>query len=398
MKAKLRRRAQLWTNQPTLRNGSILTLSVVLLVVILAFTAFSIDVGAITLTKSQMSNAADAACLAASRELISAWGLGAQTNPAMVEQQTRDTAVSIASENEMLQRSSIYVDGVRDVRLGFRSWNENSQSYDETWGIPPYNLVEVTVRRDVLNTGGGSAQADAPLNLFFGPAIGSQTANLTATATTVLYPVVGFKIPDDSELTANVLPIALDESTWDDVVQGIGQDNYSYDPVTQEITQGSDGIIDFDIYPTNNSNLPSGNRGTVDFGNSNNSTKDLKRQIVSGLNDDDLSHFGGAIRVYPNPLLVNGDPGISAGIKSALQSIVGHPRAVPVFRSLSGSGNNATYEIVKFIGIRVLAVKLTGGNKYVIVQSAPFNSATAVTNKQKPVEVDSILSKSVLLR
>ncbi|MEO1994855.1 MAG: hypothetical protein ABGZ17_06225, partial [Planctomycetaceae bacterium] len=335
---------------------------------------------------------------AASQDLISAWGPGASSNASTVEQLARASAVDVASKNEMLLRSSIYLDANRDVRLGFRSWNANSQAFDETWGVPPYNLVEVTVRRDVVNTGCGSPQGDAPLNLFFGPAIGNQTASLTATATTVLYPVVGFKIPDDSELTAHVLPIAFDETSWNDVLLGIGQDNFSYDPVTQEITGGSDGIIDFDIYPTNNSNLPSGNRGTVDLGSPNNSTSDLRRQIISGLDDNDLSYFGGTIRVHPDPLLVNGDPGISAGIKSALQSIVGHPRAVPVFRSLSGSGNNATYEIVKFVGVRVLAVKLTGGNKFVIVQSAPFNSVTAIHDKQKPVEVDSILGTSVLLR
>ncbi|MEO1996391.1 MAG: pilus assembly protein TadG-related protein, partial [Planctomycetaceae bacterium] len=89
----------------TLRNGSILTLSVVLLVVILAFTAFSIDVGAITLTKSQMSNAADSAALAASQDLISAWGPGASSNASTVEQLARASAVDVASKNEMLLRS-----------------------------------------------------------------------------------------------------------------------------------------------------------------------------------------------------------------------------------------------------------------------------------------------------
>jgi len=376
------------------RNGSILTLTVVLLVVILAFAAFSIDVGALTLTKSQMRNAADATALAACQELAAGWGMGSTSNPSTVEQTARDTAVQIAANNEMMQRSSTYIDPTRDLRLGFRSWDPDNQTFVETWGIPPYNLVEVVVRRDVVNGPNG----DAPLNLFFGPAIGQQTANLTSTATAVMYPVIGFQIAEDSELTADVLPIAFDETTWNDVLQGIGQDNYAYDPVNQEVTPGSDGVLDFDIYPENNSNLPPGNRGTVDFGNSNNSTKDLKRQIVSGLNDDDLSYFGGSIRVHPDPLLVNGDPGISAGIKSSLQSIIGRPRAMPVFRTLSGSGNNATYEIVKFIGIRIMAVKLTGGNKYVIVQSAPFSSPTAVHDKQKSVEIDSILGKSVLFR
>ena len=55
-----------------------------------------------------------------------------------------------------------------------------------------------------------------------------------------------------------------------------------------------------------------------------------------------------------------GDTGISAGVKDELASIIGQTRIIPVFSSVSGNGNNATYVIVRWVGVRVMAVKLTG--------------------------------------
>jgi hypothetical protein len=116
-----------------------------------------------------------------------------------------------------------------------------------------------------------------------------------------------------------------------------------------------------------------GNRGTVDIGSSNNSTADIARQIVSGISAADLAYLGGSLRFDETGVLhLNGDTGISAGVKDELASIVGLPRLIPIFRSVVGPGNNADYTIVKFVGIRILAVKLTGSmsSKHVTIQPA----------------------------
>ena len=69
---------------------------------------------------------------------------------------------------------------------------------------------------------------------------------------------------------------------------------------------------------------------------------------------------------------LNGDTGISAGVKDELNSIRGKRRIVPVFSSVSGPGNNAQYTIVQFVGIRIMEVDLTGKStsKRVIIQPA----------------------------
>jgi len=47
-------------------------------------------------------------------------------------------------------------------------------------------------------------------------------------------------------------------------------------------------------------------------------------------------------------------------VKDELASIVGKPRIIPIFDSVSGPGNNASYEIVAFAVVRIMDVKLTG--------------------------------------
>ena len=118
-----------------------------------------------------------------------------------------------------------------------------------------------------------------------------------------------------------------------------------------------------------------GNRGTVDIGSSNNSTADIARQIVYGISAHDLSYLGGKIQFDANgELQLNGDTGISAGVKDELASIIGKPRVIPIFSKVQGPGNNAQYTIVKWFGIRIMDVQLTGAmsKKHVTIQAAPM--------------------------
>ncbi len=118
-----------------------------------------------------------------------------------------------------------------------------------------------------------------------------------------------------------------------------------------------------------------GNRGTVDIGANNNSTQDIARQILSGISPADLAQLPGGRLVLDDEndtLELNGDTGISAGVKDELESIIGQTRVIPLFSKVTGPGNNAQYTIVKFVGVRVLEVKLTGAmsQKCVMVQPA----------------------------
>jgi hypothetical protein len=180
----------------------------------------------------------------------------------------------------------------------------------------------------------------------------------------------GFR-PPSSGRNLNVLPFALDVQTWQALLAGFAPDSWTWDELSGNVRPGPDGIREANLFPQGTGSP--GNRGTIDIGASNNSTADISRQIVEGISAEDLEHLGGRLELGPEGTLdLNGDTGISAGMKAALASIIGQPRILPLFGAVAGNGNKAQYTIVGFAGVRVLEVELTGKmtGKRVIIQPA----------------------------
>jgi hypothetical protein len=180
-----------------------------------------------------------------------------------------------------------------------------------------------------------------------------------------------------------MLPLALDQPTWVDVLDGGGSDNWRYDPTTKAITSGSDGMREVNLYPLR-TGAP-GNRGTVDNGSSTNNSADLSGQIRHGVSPSDLNHIGSELKLNNNgELFLNGDTGIRAGIKDDLASIKGAPRVIPIFREVLGPGNNATYTIVGSAGVRIMNEQLTGSksSKQVIIQPALMISKSVIPSTE----------------
>ncbi|MFO1094810.1 MAG: hypothetical protein U0992_16125 [Planctomycetaceae bacterium] len=374
------------------RRGNIIVMSATALVMVFAFTAFTVDVGYITTTKAELQKSSDAAALGANIELADAFGPGKLVTQAQAETNARAAAVAVAAANRGGGRSSVYASSSRDIRVGNYSWDTSTNSYVKKWGVQPYNMAEVTLHRDQ----GSSTLGDGQLDLFFAPIMGQKHASVHTVSTSAMQAGVGFhKTPGQN---IGVLPITLDVGTWNNLINnGVGTDNYTYNSSSKTVSNGADGIKEVNLYPEGAVTLPPGNRGTVDFGSLNNSTADIARQIVYGLNDADFAALAQQgiteLRWDTAPLHIQGDTGLSAGIKDELASIIGKPRAIPLFTTVSGPGNNAIYTIVKFVGIRIMYVKLTGSpaQKTVVIQPAPFSDFSVIAGST-PLTTDSILT------
>lgn len=380
------------------RHGAIVVLAVAVLIVAFGFAAFTVDFGMIALTKAQIQSAADSSAHAAVMEVARSFGPGYELTQEAAEQTARERAVEMVGRFRSGDLSSTGAHETRDVRVGRRSWNDDTQKWDEDWGVSPYNMVEVTVRR--------TTAVDSPLPMSFAKVIGRDTFDLEATSVAALFPTSGFHLDPESTSKIGILPIALDlgswndllEQTYDDVDHGYDDEyawNHTMSLVDDEL---SDDIPEINMYPDLNSGLAPGNRGTVDLGSANNSTSDLNRQILEGLNAFDLSFFPDNTIQFDQDgaLYLNGDTGISAGMQNALETIIGEIRAIPIFIEVTGQGNNTTYTIVKFVGVRIMDVKLSGGpnKRHLTVQPALFTSRQAI-RANVPVTVDSILTPPV---
>jgi Flp pilus assembly protein TadG len=348
------------------RKGAISVLAAILAIVLVGMVAFSVDIGYVLSAKEELQRSADATALAACWEYAQRVSSGSTSTVAATY--ARGTAIQYAGLNEvtnspMTLDANSSNDPAGDIVFGYISDFSNSASAFQTSGTN-YNAVKVRLHKD--------ENANGEVPYFFARVFGMEGQVLHAEATAgIVRDIKGFQVPSDGG-NVDLLPFALDIDTWQNLVNGSGDDNYSFDPETGEMQSGSDGWVEVNLFPQGTGSP--GNRGTVDFGSSSNSTADLANQILHGVSPADMAYHGGTIEFGPDgKLYLNGDTGISAGMKDELATILGKPRVIPVFESVSGNGNNATFTIVKWQGIRVVSVKLTGSmsQKQVMIQAAP---------------------------
>ena len=165
------------------RRGVIAVLALVVLTVMFAFVALAVDTGLISLTKTNMQNACDAASLAASLEMSveiaeagQGDGGGTINRNATAVANARKMAVDVAAAN------GVYLNPDTDVVFGSRMFDAATNTWPINWGAEPYNVVQVTARRDHPDT----AKEDGELTLSFGWALGKQSVPLTTSAAAVV--------------------------------------------------------------------------------------------------------------------------------------------------------------------------------------------------------------------
>jgi Flp pilus assembly protein TadG len=348
------------------RRGNVLVLSVVMMIVLVAFVAFAVDVGYLCAMRNELQRSADAAAMAAAWELVDENGPAGQPSAVAMSASAEAMAAQYAALNPVgAEEPGLASD---DVSVGYMPdpSDPNSPMLPASGGTMP-NAVQVRVQR--------TAGQNGRIPLFFARVLGYEAAASQAQATAaLLYNIGGFQVPADGS-NLGILPFALDVDTWNDLVDnGIGNDDYAFNPSSSAVAIGADAIKEINLYPQGTGSP--GNRGTVDIGGSNNSTSDICRQIRDGISPQDMQDLYSENRTLEldehGELVLNGDTGISAGVQDDLASIIGQPKIIPLFSVVNGPGNNAEYTIIGFVGVRVMYVKLTGSmsSKKVILQPA----------------------------
>lgn len=349
------------------RRGTITILAAIMCIVLVGMVAFCVDIGYVLSAKEDLQRSADASALAACWEYGKQLGKG--NSSAVASTYARTTAAQYAALNRvtgdaMTLNTNASNSPSGDVVLGYIADFKNPQSVFQTDGSNGYNAVKVRLRKDSATNG------EVPY--FFARIFGKQGQSLQTEAIAgLIRDVKGFQTPSSGG-NIGILPYTLDLQTWIPFAANSGTDNYRWNPTTKKVEAGSDGLVEVNLFPQGTGSP--GNRGTVDIGSSNNSTADIARQIVYGISPSDLAHHGGSLVFDASgKLYLNGDTGISAGVKDELESIKGQPRIIPIFSAVTGNGNNAMYTIVKWQGIRIMNVKLTGSmsQKNVMIQVAP---------------------------
>jgi len=368
------------------RRAVSFALTAISIVTLLGMASMTVDVGMMYRARAEAQASADAAAMAAAWQLLDENRLRGDPNMTAEISAARTTAAQMAARNKIINTSpslsassSNDADGDGDIVVGYLSDPDNDPDEVLSTADPDqFNTVRVRVRRD--------AQHSSPIDLFFAGVFGRLTADVSAEAYAAFKDgVVGWKV-DENTGNADLLPFALQVGAWDNLLAGASTsgDKWTYNAATGAVTAGPDGIKELNLYPGDGaSQLPPGNFGTVDIGPPDNSTADLSRQIREGVNADDLAYYGGELALGSDGTLeFTGDTGLSTAVKDDfLIAIKGKPRAVALFSSVTGPGNNSVFTIVGFAGISIMDVKLTGSpdSRRVIIQPAYVVDAAAMT-------------------
>ncbi len=387
-------------------RGAILVLTAISIVFIMMSAALSLDIGYIILAEAQLQNAAEAASLAGAAELIDEGFLYGDASFEDDITFARNSAESFAQLNKADNRSLALrrndenlPDG--GIVAGYIEDPNDPNSPFLTEGLSYYNSVQVKASL--------SQDINGPLGLFFSAFAGTNTVQVSKQATaTIDDRVIGFALSDGpyGEENLMMLPFTILYDTW---VEGMDGDNhppdcacphepdvddYTYDPVTGTVSPGGDGIPEMKLYPNKDGicgqeDLP-GNFGTIDIGPSNNSTDDIRRQIIYGISQADLDAIGGLLMTDEGggnfSQWLEGDTGVSTTVRFELDDIIGQPRLIPLYSVAVGNGNNTEYKIVKFVGARVMDVNMTGAlqNRNVVVQPCQVSCPSAIIHPDAP--------------
>jgi Flp pilus assembly protein TadG len=373
------------------RRAAVIPFFALMLIPLLGMLAFSIDAGYMALVRSDLQNAADAAALAGAEQLQSLYvqynqpGQTSQTS--ILTQATTNsgasspmaTAIRFAGYNKA-GNVKLSVPNA-DVTFGFTDAKGNYTSPYS--GFP--NTIQVTVRRD--------RAANGSLKLFFGPVLGMSSIDLTATARATIYEGTVNSLQVIQGVEAHILPVTLDYKFWDQFYSN------STSPDGTIHLNANNGLPELQVFPYPG-NAP-GNFGLLDVGMPANKTPAFRNWINTGQTPNDISYLVNNNLVpvsLQSPEPWKAGTGVSSTLLSDFQSVEGQPNLLPLFKAAqypdatngnvyiaaSGSGQNATYEIVGFVGVTISNATGSGGNMVIAVQPSAVVDPTAVLTGATP--------------
>lgn len=359
------------------RRGALAPLGAVLMVPVLGMAAFSVDLGWVSLTNSQLKNAADSAAIAAAGQLIDGhvlYNLPSQTQKESIVATAKAAAIAYARQ----YAGKNWAGGVRlaqlndsDVQFGITDAARNYTALGALGGYP--NTVRVTVRRDT--------SANGPLNLFFARVLGIQSTSLRATSAATIFTGSRFQsFISNGQTCGLLLPVTLDIDVWNHfLATGESSDGKIY--------AGPNGAPQLKVYPCPKS--APGNFGLLCVGPPSASVTSFRDWIDYGPSSSDLAYLTsqGQVPACPtDPRSWIGGPGLENTLGSNFEAIIGRQRLIPLFTPVSqepyqaagDQGSGAYYRLVGFGGVTISEVRGNGINLTISIQPCAVLDPTAI--------------------
>ena len=379
------------------------------LLAVLAGAALVIDRLSLDTAQSELRIAAEAAALAAARELANDDRLRPDYDPTALQMKSRFAAARIAAQNIVAgEPVTLSTDPESDVRFG-------RLMTDPATGEPIFVEADddepTSVAVAARCTEARHSAVPLPFRTFYAPT----DADVVAVAEASLnFQVLGLRSVD--RLPIPTLPLAILAQTnakkdstqkhstesldqtdkagesndpqqpaapcWmRDIEQRRGADHFGYDSSTGEVTNEADGIPEITLRTAAHSNNSKSNAFVVHLSGEL-SEAALRRQITQGWSADDLEPLGGELLFERGPLTMTGLRGVDGNVLAqSLRKLLGQSRVVFLYdRAESDPRSQAvSLQVTKMVAGRVMFVReISEFECEIVLQPAVLATRSAV--------------------
>jgi hypothetical protein len=390
------------------KRGVIAVQVAVVLAVLIGFAALTIDVGAMYNTRAELQRSADAAALAGAAAYMTDEMMRVRMNPDDVDalgyvvSLANGLATNGAAWNPSLGTTTTNVFG-DDILTGWIDVTSASDPIQTGCPAEQYNAVQVILRRQSSEQEG----ANPPIALFFARIFGRGYTETTATAVAAFDD--RFSGVSVSETGAGFLPFTIHEDAFASEMAG-GGDQFGWDPDTETVYEGADGIREIRLYPYPLSGDPDswgdGNFGVLNIGSTDQGLLQLRDQIINGVTAEDLeAEIGTSNPVFHdddgNPVTyqITGSPGLDGGLVGAIQSVEGQIVGFFLHNDVILSGANSIYFINDIRFGRMMDIRLYGApdKRGLYIQPATYVGDNVEVDEDAPSS-GGLVGRLVLVR
>lgn len=360
--------------------------AIALLAMLLGF-ALIIDRIWLETAKVELRTAAEAAALAAGRELASDDLL--RPDAAVDERlnNARQSAAEIAAEN-FVCGSPLLLDAEPegDIRIGYVANDRNGIHFVESTGTT--TSVVVRALRTRANNNPVAMIVAGATNLPFGD-VATRAQATIRNDVVGLCPIEGSPIPALPVGIWEVDPSGDRDDTWDNQIESRnGTDKYSFDEITHSVVPGADGIPEMVLKSMRVGQDPAkANMLLLDLGTQVDDSE-VTRQFKSGISVKDLENHDGMLWLGQGSTIdLTATPDFDGAQLQAFEEMIGECRICFLYSKSVPKRQppDVTATCTQIVAVRILAVNGTAsGSCDVTVQPTVMTTRTAVLSTESP--------------
>lgn len=361
--------------------------AVIALVVMMLAVALVLDRLWLEAVVLELTTGAEAAALAAGRDLASDELLRQDVDQEQRIDNARNKAIAIAAQN-LVAGTPLdlrHTDEIRDVRFGNKVTDEETgrTDFEESDDNPKTVRVHAERSRSRWN----------PIALFMQGISSAPEGDAAEDAqATIDNTLVGLRPYDHVNVPA--LPIAVlqrdpsgkRKDTWQTQIDNRqGKDEFGFDAESGQVTEGPDGIPEIVLQGMPVKGKPNdANAVILDIGTGL-QTDFLQTQVETGWTTEDLSSFDGILNFAESSPLIKCGAALGSDIASLLRPMIGQPRIILLYNKHTpeGTAGMGTIRAVEPAAGRVMDVQTNpDGTTRIVFQPTVVTTRTAVLSSE----------------